>query len=136
MSSKSCDNDYPSTALIQTTLLANYHISNLSGLIESATELMTTKHLAFAETTAECKQNRKIICNPILSSEPPQTTRRSKTQALSLPQKEFLHAKVRELIDNGFMIKINEDKVKWISETRIVPKLASEIDSNVSLEEL
>ncbi|SPO21137.1 uncharacterized protein UTRI_00614 [Ustilago trichophora] len=99
-------------------------------------DLLRAKHLAFAETTAECKQNRKIICDPILSSEPPRTTRRSKTQALSPPQKEFLHAKVRELIDNGFMVKINEDEVKWISETRIVPKPASEIDSNVSLEEL
>ncbi|SPO32318.1 uncharacterized protein UTRI_02875 [Ustilago trichophora] len=99
-------------------------------------DLLCSKHLAFAETTAECKQNRKVICDPILISEPPRTTRRAKTQALSPPQKEFLHAKVRELIDNGFMVRINEDEVKWISETRIVPKPASEIDSNVSLEEL
>ncbi|SPO32317.1 uncharacterized protein UTRI_02874 [Ustilago trichophora] len=99
-------------------------------------DLLRAKHLAFAETTSECKQNRKVICDPILISEPPRTTRRAKTQALSPPQKEFLHAKVRELIDNGFMVWINEDEVKWISETRIVPKPASEIDSNVSLEEL
>ncbi|SPO20939.1 uncharacterized protein UTRI_00416 [Ustilago trichophora] len=98
--------------------------------------LLRAKHLAFAETTAECKQNMEVICDPILTSEPPPTKRRSKTQALSPPQKDFLHSKVRELLDNGFMVKIPENEVRWISETRIVPKPAAEIDSNVSLEEL
>ncbi|SPO26017.1 uncharacterized protein UTRI_02291 [Ustilago trichophora] len=98
--------------------------------------LLRAKHLAFAETTAECKQNAEVICDPILTSEPPPTKRRSKTQALSPPQKDFLHSKVRELLDNGFMVKIPENEVRWISETRIVPKPAAEIDSNVSLEEL
>ena len=92
--------------------------------------------MAFAETSSDCKQNRVVVCDPNLIEEPPDTVRRSKTQALSPPQKEFLHKQVRDLIDNGFLIKIDEDKVRWVSETRIVPKPAGEIDANVSLEEL
>lgn len=98
--------------------------------------LLKAKHLAFAESAADCKQNRMVVCNPVLIDEPPNTVRRSKTQALSPPQKEFLHQQVRDLIDNGFLVKIDEDKVRWISETRIVPKPAAEIDSNISIEEL
>ncbi|SPO27548.1 uncharacterized protein UTRI_10665 [Ustilago trichophora] len=98
--------------------------------------LLKAKHLAFAETSADCKQNCKVICDPVLIMEPPNTARRSKSQPLSPPQKEFLHRQVRELIENGFLVKIDEDGVCWISETRIVPKPAAEIDSNVSIEEL
>ncbi|SPO27260.1 uncharacterized protein UTRI_10377 [Ustilago trichophora] len=98
--------------------------------------LLKEKHLAFAETSADCKQNCKVICDPVLIMEPPNMARRSKSQPLSPPQKEFLHRQVRELIENGFLVKIDEDRVCWISETRIVPKPAAEIDSNVSIEEL
>ncbi|SNX85308.1 uncharacterized protein MEPE_04017 [Melanopsichium pennsylvanicum] len=98
--------------------------------------LLKAKHIAFAESSADCKQNRKVICDPILISEPPDTARRSRTQALSPPQKEFLHKQVQDLISNGFLVKVDEDQVRWISETRIVPKPASEFDSNVSIDEL
>ncbi|SAM85890.1 uncharacterized protein UBRO_20167 [Ustilago bromivora] len=57
-------------------------------------------------------------------------------QALSPPQKEFLHQQVHKLIDNGFLIKVLGDQVWWISETRIVLKPAAEIESNISIEEL
>ncbi|SPO31487.1 uncharacterized protein UTRI_06617 [Ustilago trichophora] len=99
-------------------------------------DLLRAKHLAFAESTAECKQNRMVICDPILTRPPPVTKKRSGIQALSPPQKEFLHAKIRELMDHGFMVKVPPDEVLWVSETRIVPKPTSEIDSNVSLDEL
>jgi hypothetical protein len=99
-------------------------------------DLIRVKHLAFAESSAECKQNSVVLCDPILTSDPPDTVRRSTTQALSPPQKEFLHKQVRELIDNGFLVRIDEDKVRWISETRIAPKPSAEINSNVSIREL
>ncbi|SPO24480.1 uncharacterized protein UTRI_03748 [Ustilago trichophora] len=117
-------------------LLARFGSVGTPAQRQHLADLLHAKHLAFAESTAECKQNMEVICDPILTSEPPATKRRSKTQALSPPQKDFLHSKVRELLDNSFMVKIPENEVRWISETRIVPKPAAEIDSNVSLEEL
>ncbi|SAM81929.1 uncharacterized protein UBRO_20256 [Ustilago bromivora] len=98
--------------------------------------LLKVKHLAFAETASDCKQNCVIICDPKLIEEPPDIARHSKMQALSPPQKEFLHQQVHELINNGFLIKVPGDQVRWISETHIVPKPAAEIKSNVSIEEL
>ncbi|SAM85922.1 uncharacterized protein UBRO_20938 [Ustilago bromivora] len=98
--------------------------------------LLKAEHLTFAETTSNCKQNHVVICDPQLIKEPPNTVQRSKTQALSPPQKEFLHQQVRKLIDNGFLIKVPGDQVWWISETCIVPKPAAEIESNISIEEL
>ncbi|SYW79773.1 uncharacterized protein UBRO2_03192 [Ustilago bromivora] len=98
--------------------------------------LLKAKHLAFAKTTSDCKQNHVVICDPKLIEEPPDTAWCSKTQALSPQQKEFLHQQVCELIDNSFLIKVLGDQVRWISETHIVLKPAAEIESNVSIEEL
>ncbi|SAM82746.1 uncharacterized protein UBRO_20683 [Ustilago bromivora] len=98
--------------------------------------LLKVKHLAFAKTTSDCKQNRVVIYNPKLIEEPPDTAWHSKMQALSPPQKEFLHQQVCKLIDNSFLIKVPGDQVWWISKTCIVPKPAAEIESNVSIEEL
>ncbi|SAM70022.1 uncharacterized protein UBRO_20366 [Ustilago bromivora] len=98
--------------------------------------LLKAKHLTFAETACDCKQNCVVICDPQLIEEPPNTVWCSKMQALSPLQKEFLHQKVRKLIDNGFLVKVPGDQVWWISETRIVLKPAAEIESNVSIEEL
>ncbi|SAM84037.1 uncharacterized protein UBRO_20804 [Ustilago bromivora] len=98
--------------------------------------LLKVKHLAFAKTTSDCKQNCVVICDPKLIEEPPDTAWHSKTQALSPPQKEFLHQQVHKLIDNSFLIKVPGDQVQWISKTHIVPKPAAEIKSNISIEEL
>ncbi|CDU23195.1 uncharacterized protein SPSC_01824 [Sporisorium scitamineum] len=103
---------------------------------DDASLAQKSKHLTFAETSADCKQNQKVVCDPVLITEPPNTTHHSRMQVLSLPQKEFLHWQVHNLIDNGFLIKIDEDQVHWISETHIIPKPAAKIESNVSIEEL
>ncbi|SAM60897.1 uncharacterized protein UBRO_20213 [Ustilago bromivora] len=98
--------------------------------------LLKVKHLTFAETASDCKQNLVVICDPQLTEELPNTVQCSKMQALLPPQKEFLHQQVCELIDNGFLVKVLGDQVQWISKTHIVPKPAAEIESNVSIEEL
>ncbi|SAM86435.1 uncharacterized protein UBRO_20979 [Ustilago bromivora] len=98
--------------------------------------LLKAKHLTFAKTASDCKQNHVVICDPQLIEEPPNTAWCSKMQAQSPLQKEFLHWQVCKLMDNGFLVKIPGDQVWWISETHIVQKPAAEIESNVSIEEL
>ncbi|EPQ28316.1 uncharacterized protein PFL1_04143 [Pseudozyma flocculosa PF-1] len=97
--------------------------------------LLKAKHLAFAKSLADCKQNRAIVCDPKLTAEPPPTTHRGRQQPLSLPQQEFFNKIVDEYMANNIMRYIAEDEVSIVSETRIVPKPSSEYPP-VSLEVL
>ncbi|EPQ28449.1 uncharacterized protein PFL1_04275 [Pseudozyma flocculosa PF-1] len=97
--------------------------------------LLKAKHLAFAESLADCKQNRAVVCDPKLTAEPPPTTHRGRQQPLSPPQQEFFNKIVDEYMKNNIMRYIAEDEVSVVSETRIVPKPSSEYPP-VSLEVL
>ncbi|EPQ30438.1 uncharacterized protein PFL1_01964 [Pseudozyma flocculosa PF-1] len=97
--------------------------------------LLKAKHLAFAESLADCKQNRAVVCDPKLTAEPPPTTHRGRQQPLSPPQQEFFNKIVDEYMANNIMRYIAEDEVSVVSETRIVPKPSSEYPP-VSLEVL
>ena len=83
-----------------------------------------------------CKQNRLVVCDPVLTKEPPDTVRCSKAQALSPLQKESLHNQVPELVNNGFLVKMDKDKVGWVSETCIVAKPAAETASSTCINKL
>ncbi|CEH18008.1 FOG: Transposon-encoded proteins with TYA, reverse transcriptase, integrase domains in various combinations [Ceraceosorus bombacis] len=89
---------------------------------------------AFAIGMQDCRYQQAVLCDPQLEPDT-KPIRSPKRAALSPPQKEWLHQRVRTLLENGIAVQVPKSEVSWVLEVKIVPK-DKKFDSSANIDHL